>query len=387
MFGMALALDLYLMSILVFIGIFAVLIFKDRKNIEIKGILFIRRTKKGRKLLDRIARKSPRFWKTVGSIGVLVCFGGMGFGLYFLLKTLIFPTGAPSLSLVIPFPTHETTIGYGYIGVPFWYFIIGVLSLVFVHEGMHGILARAEKIRIKNLGLLLLAVIPGAFVEPDEKQLKKANWKTKMRIYAGGSFSNFLLAGFVVVIVSLAIHPAFLMDGIGYVGYVNSTHYGTEPYPAQKLNMTSVILSVDGQGIENVQDLSEFMQTTKPGQVVEIETYTKTYKVALAENPDNPEQGFIGISGVRQVQFIKKQYAGTTSYAIIEFIVEMLSWIFLLNLGVGLVNIFPIKPLDGGLMMETLSERFLPKYTKGIVRLFSAIFLSLIVGNFLIGFV
>ena len=387
MFGMVWYLEWYFMSILVFIGIFAVLLFKDRKNVEVKGIFFIRRTKKGRKLLDKIAGKSPRFWKTVGSIGVVVCFGGMFFGLNFLLNALMFPTGAPSLSLVIPFPTQEATIGYGFIGVPFWYFIIGVVSLIFVHEGMHGILARAEKIRIKNLGLLLLAVIPGAFVEPDEKQLKKANWKTKIRIYAGGSFSNFLLAGFVMLILTFIISPVFLTDCVGYAGYVNSTQYGAEPYPAQMTNMTSAIISVDGQRIRNVEELSGIMEKTKPGQMVTIETYDESYELKLAENPDNSGQGFIGISYVRDVHPIKKVYSGTPFYGIIKFLVEMLSWIFMLNLGVGLVNIFPIKPLDGGLMIEALSERFMPKYTKGIVRLFSAIFLSLIIGNFLIGFI
>jgi len=386
MFDMA-NLDFYLISVLIFIGFFAVLIFKDRKNIEIKGILFIRRTKKGKGFLDRIARKSPKFWKIFGSLGVLVCFGGMAFGLYFLLNSLIFPTGAPSLSLVIPFPTNETTVGYGFIGVPFWYFIIGVMTLIFSHEGMHGVLARAEKIKIKNMGLLMLLVIPGAFVEPDEKQLKKADWKTKIRIYAGGSFSNFLLAGLVVLIIFLFISPVLLMEGVGYLGYVNSTKYGAEPYPAQTLNMTSAIISIDGQRIRNVEELSEFMEKTKPGQVVTIETYSENYKVTLAENPDNPNLGFIGLSGVGDTQMIKSEYKGTSFYGIIEFLLEMLGWIWIINIGVGLVNIFPIKPLDGGLMMEALSEKFAPKYKKEIVRFFSAIFLSLIISNFLIGFI
>jgi membrane-associated protease RseP (regulator of RpoE activity) len=34
-------------------------------------------------------------------------------------------------------------------------------------------MSRVEKIRVKSAGLLLVLVLPGAFVEPDEKQLKK----------------------------------------------------------------------------------------------------------------------------------------------------------------------------------------------------------------------
>ncbi len=385
MFGM-MGVNWYLLSIIIFIGTFAALLFRDRKNIEVKGILFIRRTKKGRKFLDRVAGRSPKFWKILGSAGVLVCFMGMAFGFNFLVNTLLTPTAGPSLSLVIPFPTQEATLGYGYIGVPFWYFIISVVTLVFVHEGMHGILARAEKIRVKNLGLLLLAVIPGAFVEPDEKQLKKANWKTKLRIYAGGSFANFLLAGTVFLFFSAVISPTLLTGGVGYVGYVNSTEYGAETYPAQLANMTSPIMYMGGERVENMDDLSEFMEKTTPGQKVAVETYNETYELELAGNPDNPEQGFMGIAGVYDERVIREEFAGGPLHGIIKFMVELLNWIFIINLGVGLVNIFPIKPLDGGLMVEALGERFLPKYKKGLVRFFSALFLSLIIANFLVGF-
>ena len=378
--------DLYLLSILIFIAIFAIIIFRDRKNVEIKGVLFIRRTKKGRKLLDRIARISPKFWKILGSIGVVVCFGAMGYDFYFLFKNLIRPIGVPSLSLVIPFPTKEATIGYGYIGVPFWYFIIGVVSLIFVHEGMHGILARAEKIKIKNVGLLLLAVIPGAFVEPDEKQLKKASWKTKLRIYAGGSFANFLLAGLITLLLSLMVSPLFLTDGVGYVGYVNATQYGEKIYPAQEVNMTEPIISIDGYRIRTTAELAKVMERTKPGQAVTIKTYSNAYNITLAKSPDNPKQGFIGISRVYDVHLIKSKYKGTFFYNVIEFFVKTLSWMWMLNIGVGLVNIFPIKPLDGGLMVEAICERFLPKHKGKIVKLLSALFLFLAVGNFLIGF-
>ncbi len=379
--------DLYVLSILVFMVFFALVLYRDRKNIEIKGILIMRKTKKGRKFIDNIAKASPKFWKIFGSIGVVVCFFAMVFGLHFLVSSIRAPTGGPGISLVIPFPTQDTTIGYGYVGVPFWFFIIGVFSLVLPHEGMHGILSRAENIRIKNLGLMLLAIIPGAFVEPDEKQLKKANWKTKLRIYAGGSFSNFIVAGLVSLFMFFVLSPAFLTESVGYVGYTNSTYFGEEPYPAQESNMTGVIVSIDGQRIRNAAELNEFMENRKPGDNVLIETISDSYNITLAENPTDSEKGFIGISGVGDRRVISKRYKNTSFEGVLQFIIEMFEWIFIINLGVGLVNIFPIKPLDGGLMVDSLFERFAPKKRRFAVRALAAIFLSLIITNFLVGFI
>ncbi len=378
--------DWYLFSILVFVLFFALLIYKDRKNIEIKAVLFIRKTKRGVELLDRIARVSPRFWKIFGSVGVIVCFGGMIYGFNYLLTSLLKPSGMPTISLVIPFPSKEPAFGYGYIGVPFWYFILGVMSLIFVHEGLHGVIARAEKIKIKSVGLLLLLVIPGAFVEPDEKQLKKANWKTKLRIYAAGSFANFLLAGIITLLLTFVITPVFLMDCVGYRGYVNASHYGEKIYPAQAANMTEPIISIDGERVKSVEDLSRILSEKKPGDVVMIETYSKTYNITLAKNPDDPNKGFIGIYGVYDAHVIKKNYTGI-SHDVIKFIVELLSWMWTLNVGVGLVNIFPIKPLDGGLMVEALCEKFAPRYKKIVVNGLSLGFILLIVCNFVIGFI
>ncbi|MCD6367588.1 MAG: hypothetical protein J7L45_00720, partial [Candidatus Aenigmarchaeota archaeon] len=179
--------DWYSISFIVFMIVVATMIFKNRKKVTVKYYVFYRYdTKRGKKLIDRIAKLSPRFWKAFGSIGVFVGIIAMILGFDMITKSfikyIISPKSfVPSISIVIPVPFENLTYAPGILGVPFWYWIISVAILIFFHEGMHGILARAEKIRIKTLGLILLAVIPGAFVEPDEKQLKKANWKAKLR--------------------------------------------------------------------------------------------------------------------------------------------------------------------------------------------------------------
>ncbi len=70
-----------------------------------------------------------------------------------------------------------------------------------------------------------------------------------------------------------------------------------------------------------------------------------------------------------------------------NFFTGLLIWISIINFGVGVVNMLPIKPLDGGLMLEALGERFLPKHYENIIKGMSLFFLFLIIGNFIIGFV
>ncbi len=84
--------------------------------------------------------------------------------------------------------------------MPLGYGLIALVTVIVVHEFAHGILARAEGIRIKSIGVLLLAIIPGAFVEPDEEEVKKANRLSKLRIYAAGSIFNIGFAAIALVI-------------------------------------------------------------------------------------------------------------------------------------------------------------------------------------------
>ncbi|MCK5699229.1 MAG: site-2 protease family protein, partial [Candidatus Aenigmarchaeota archaeon] len=36
------------------------------------------------------------------------------------------------------------------------------------------------------------------------------------------------------------------------------------------------------------------------------------------------------------------------------FITSLITWIILLNIGIALANLFPLRPLDGGLMLEEI---------------------------------
>jgi len=394
--------DWYLISFFVFIGIVAILIYKNRSKITQKYYIFYRYdTERGKKLIDRIAKWNPKFWRIFGSIGVFVGFCGMLFAILYISNSyIIYLTRpelfVPSVSLVIPIPFENIAFVPGFLGVPFWYWIIPIAILIFFHEGMHGIMARLEGIRIKTLGLFLLAFIPGAFVEPDEKQVKKANWKAKLRIFAAGSYANILIGLAFLIILNTIYLPAFYQDTIGFSGYTVLEN-GTE-LPAQLNNLTGALYSINGERIQSVQDLALVMNKTKPGETLHIKTVKgsllapvidkiimkdiefKNYEIKTADIGGRP---VIGISHFSDVKILKND---VNNPELINFLTGILAWICILNIGVGIVNMLPIKPLDGGLMIETLAERFVPKYKRDLTRIVSTFFLVLLLGNFLIGF-
>ena len=129
--------DLYLLSVIVFFAILAILIYRDRKNIDFKYILVMRRTKRFRNIIDKIAQKSPFFWKVIGTIAVIVCLGFMIFGFYMMVQVayLVF-TGVitqPALQIALPIPFQQVTVGPGFIGIPFWFWIIAVSIILIPH--------------------------------------------------------------------------------------------------------------------------------------------------------------------------------------------------------------------------------------------------------------
>ena len=133
-----------------------------------------------------------RAWFRIGdlAVGFFIVFMAFMVGLLLWEATIVglVPDSAapsPQMALGIPGLNPIIPLGYG---------ILGLAVAIIVHEFAHGVLARAEGMRVKSLGLLFFVVPMGAFVEPDEEEMKKAPRRKRMRIYAAGPASNFLCA-------------------------------------------------------------------------------------------------------------------------------------------------------------------------------------------------
>src|SRR3989338_5857780 len=287
--------DYYLASVLVFTGILALVLYKDRANVDRKfGIFFMRRTQKGKKFVDALAKASPTFWRLMGDLGVLTGFGAMVYGLYFLVKQATAPSAGPGLALLIPLPSSSAVAGQGYVGIPFWFFIVGIAALVIVHEGSHAVQVRLAGVKIKSMGLALFAVIPGAFVEPDEKGLKKKSWRSQARVYAAGSFGNFVLAILTAIVLTFVLSPIFSVGAVDFRGYVAAPE-GGEPYPAQIAELKGPIVALDGQAVHDTETFASILSKKKPGDTVIVQTPDDEYRIRLAAHPEDNDRAFLGV--------------------------------------------------------------------------------------------
>ena len=116
------------------------LLFKDRLKIDIEGPIIMRRTKRLRDFIDSVAMKSPRSWRLIMNIGILVSFFFMILVVYLILSTLSSTFTNPQLSLVLP----GVDIPGSPVLIPLGYGIIGLMTVLVVHEFGHGIIARIE---------------------------------------------------------------------------------------------------------------------------------------------------------------------------------------------------------------------------------------------------
>ena len=359
------ALDLNLISIIAFYSLIAIYFFIKRKNISREyGIFFLYRTQRFTSIMRSIANLSPRFWRWFRYATVPVGFAGMfaifAYLAYALVKLFLIPAAQPSISLVIPGVRIP-----GSIFVPFWYGIIALFFVIVVHEGMHGVVSEAWKLKLKSSGVGLLAFLPLAFVEPPEDKLKKQKLAVQESIFAAGAFANFVTAGIVLLITTFAIAP--LASGI----YVAGTQED-EPAMLAGIQAGHILTQINNAKIKYASDFVNEMQKMKPGDKIILATAEKTFSLIAAENPNAAGKAYIGIN-------FRQNYnvPGFFHFA------NLLYWIFVLNIGIGIINLLPLGPIDGGRMLAVLLQSRV-KNQKFAVKLFSgisSISLLLLLGN------
>jgi len=209
----------------------------EKYGLELAGPLIMWKTEKGKKFIDNVAKK--KLWKFYGNFSIFICIIAMLFTTAIIIWNLIIafkipPQNAPSPRLILGIPGINPVIPIGY----------GILALaiaIVVHEISHGILARYGKIKVKSLGLLFLIVPIGAFVEPDEEQIKKTTRKIRSRIFSAGPASNIVLAVVCILILSFILAPSI---DAKYDGMVIT-------YDAYGLNQWDVISKINGIEFDN----------------------------------------------------------------------------------------------------------------------------------------
>jgi len=357
--------------VLLFLSAIALRLYLKRKNLRIEKVIIFEYSKKYTEKISEIVSKHSKIFKILGIIAIISAPIMMLIGVYYIINSLIF--FKPSVALVLPSVSSFKYPG-PIISVPFWIWIIAIFIIVFSHESMHALIAGSEGVKTRKYGLLYFLVVPiGAFVDIDEKRMRKIELKKRIKILAAGSLGNvltFLLFFVVLITLSRILNQVIEFKGVWF----NAT---APDSPAEKVGLKGIITKIDNTTINSVYDLQNFLKNTKPNTTVLIETTEGKYKLTLAEKNN---ASYVGIVGVKDHIVYKGSNVPVAEYIIttIGHLFAVLQWIAFLSLGVAIANMLPIAPLDGGLIVrEILKEKFGKKGEK-LSNLISSVFLILL---------
>ncbi len=340
------------LTILFYVGVFG-LVYFNRKKFEVQsGFIFLLRTKIGLKAIERFSKKHRELVKLLGYIGIGIGFVGMIFISYILVKNLYDVSFVPGAQSAVAPALPGVKVPGSPIFIPLISGWIALFIVTVVHEFSHGIVASAHGLKIKSSGAAFFGPIMGAFVEPDEKTLNKKSDVVKYSIFAAGPFSNILLTIFAVVVMLLVASP--LLNAMTYsAGF--SFQGVTEGLPAEAAGVMPelVFTRVNGVTVTNESYFVEVMDASKPGDKVVIGTEEQSFEITAGEHPDKEGKGFIGVTGIGAHYELKRDNTlNKVAYWILQQFSELLWLIFLLSSGIGIINLLPLGPIDGGRMLQ-----------------------------------
>ncbi|MFA5101868.1 MAG: site-2 protease family protein [Candidatus Thermoplasmatota archaeon] len=418
--------------ILVYAGIVYLLHKKGilkKHNISFYGPALMWRTQKGIQFLKNRA-KQQRLWRIYGNISIVFCFVTMVLMTALMVMTAWLVFGftpeqrstlpGPEVALVLP--GINPLLPLEYLG----YVLLGLVIAIIVHEFSHGILTLVDKLKVKSLGILYLIVPIGAFCEPDDEEVKKANILTRMRIYSAGPAANF-----VVVIISMLLFSGVCLSAVqpAEEGAIIFTVDADSPASHLGLQTGVIITRINNTVIASGDEYFTAWNNTQANQTISI-TYIKkgeqqTTDVLLSDkyieyakrpttyvnNESYRGKGYLGVQSLLRDSIFQEYlailknpfhsfpqglltfyslpllgyFAGynpivapfTDSYSITGplgilpaslfwILVNAIYWIFWLNLAVSLFNVLPMVPLDGGFLFNDGVRAVIMRVKKGI---------------------
>ncbi len=246
-------------------------IVKKGSNISLWGPALMIKTQRGKKFIERVGKN--RFWKHYADFGIVLSFVIMIFVVFLLLwQAYIVTTIPPSLA-----PNPMEAIGLPGINpiIPIGYGILALIIAIVLHEFSHGFLVAYHKLKILSIGILLFIVPIGAFVEPDEDRLLKADRKKRMRVFAAGPTTNIILAVvFLIIFFAMMNTVSVKQDGL-YISNVHST------LNSKVFSPGDIIVEVNGEKVNNIESLYS-VNAPDPGENVTVKIYYNEFKMVNA---------------------------------------------------------------------------------------------------------
>jgi membrane-associated protease RseP (regulator of RpoE activity) len=350
--------------LLVLFSIFvAIFLIKNRKKLQVESKIFLLyRTKVGIKFIKWVTKTLSPVMPVLVWVSISTGFVLMIAMIFLLIQSVIMliqmqmVISAPPIMPILPYVPQALDLPF-----PDFYFIHWIVAIVLLattHEAAHGVFASFFKIRIKATGFGFLGPFLAAFVEPDEKVMKKRNAKQQLSILAAGSFSNLSFAIIFMLLLQVFFVFAYTPAGVGNYIFIYKTINITEidsigPYsldgflnlsdeemseiqetlivrtkneeyylnsmlleeisqnrnlientgiiiafedtPAFQANLSGGIQEINGVEIKNLEDFTNELSKYNSGDQITIVTSENTYNIVLAQHPSEPQRGYLGV--------------------------------------------------------------------------------------------
>lgn len=234
---------------------------------------------------------------------------------------------------------------------------------------------------------------------------------------ATAALDNFQLAGENITLdgvnlakIELAGNNYFVSDAffsLNKSGLDNNTfvklYWDTS---ALRQGLRGAIVEIDGREIDITENISQALADKNPGDSISVVTKYKngsrmlnlSYELILAEDYGNESRAVIGIASINASSasstggfkgFVYKllnyfrdantYYEPKLKYEATEFFYNLILWLFLINFGVALANMWPVAIFDGGyffyslMLLITKNRKLSEKSLKWATKIFLAI--------------
>ncbi len=354
--------------LVIFVAFVAHFLIKNKKNLSRDGLLYLYRTKWGMNLIDKVGKKYRKTLHVLSYISITFGYLLMAAMLWLFGKIVYLYVAYPSVVRAIKVPPIMPLVPY----LPqafnldflppfyFTYWIVILAIIAITHEFAHGIFMRRYGINIKSTGFgffpFFFPVFLAAFVEQDEKSMKKSKSFHQMAVLSAGTFANILTAILFSIVMFAFFALSFAPAGVQFNTYSYSivnvndiisingipldnatydklvvlsneegfneikTLYGNyiikkefllsqemnsdnlilyDDAPAIKAELEGPIIGVDNQKVTDWNQFSEIMKDKSPGDLIIINTLNddqpKDYIINIGERNDDSGEAFLGI--------------------------------------------------------------------------------------------
>ena len=347
---------------ILFYVVIVLLVYLNRKKFDIEAkVIALYRTKVGLKFIDKFVKGKEELIKILGLCGIGIGYIGMLAVFYLILRILYDAILEPFVFKASPVLPGLPIAGTG-LQFPLVIGWLSLLIIIVIHEASHGIVAKAFKQKIKSTGVAFFGPLLGAFVEIDEEKLQKQPDHVQYSVFAAGPNSNIITSILFLLILGFLVAPAVVSMEMP-VGVKIGVSEGL-PAELAGLQNNDVIVQINNHTTHTLQEFLDIGHIA-PEQVYIFHTQDgREIEVLSRPHENNNSIGQFGIDLEQETALINPTLGNKVLYKVLTWIKDLLFWLFLIGINIGLINFFPIFITDGARMLQISLNRIIPDKEK-----------------------